>query len=163
MGDWLKMHGVPKDSTDDLKTSAMPVRAFVDPVDPDEVVWGGERLEIGRFEFEVWWTPGHSPGHICFLERDKKFILTGDHVLPTITPNISLHPQQQGNPLGDYIASLKRLEELDVEQVLPAHESQFTDLRKRLREIEQHHEERLDEMMAASDARRRRATMSRAR
>ena len=147
MGDWLEMHGVPKENRDDLKTSAMPVRAFVDPVDPDEVVWGGERLPIGRFEFEVWWTPGHSPGHICFLERGKKFILTGDHVLPTITPNISLHPQQQGNPLGDYIASLKRLEELDVEQVLPAHEYTFTDLRKRLREIEQHHEERLGEMI----------------
>ncbi len=125
----------------------MPVRAFVDPVEPDEVVWGGERLPIGRFEFEVWWTPGHSPGHICFLERDKKFILTGDHVLPTITPNISLHPQQQGNPLGDYIASLKRLEDLDVTTVLPAHEYIFTDLRARLRSIEHHHEERLQEMM----------------
>jgi len=147
MGDWLTMHGVPHDQRDDLQTSAMPVRAYVDPVDPDEVVWGGERLEIGRFTFEVWWTPGHSPGHICFLEREKKFILTGDHVLPTITPNISLHPQQQGNPLGDYIASLRRLEELDVEQVLPAHEYSFTDLRARLREIERHHEERLQEMI----------------
>jgi glyoxylase-like metal-dependent hydrolase (beta-lactamase superfamily II) len=148
MGDWLRMHGVPKDSLDDLKESAMPVRAYVDPVEPDEVVWGGERLEIGRFLFEVWWTPGHSPGHICFLERDKKFILTGDHVLPTITPNVSLHPQQQGNPLGDYIASLERLEDLDVKTVLPAHEYTFTDLHGRLRGIELHHKERLDEMLA---------------
>ena len=148
MGEWLEMHGVPKQNRDDLKTSAMPVRGFVDAVDPDQVVWGGEHIEIGRFEFEVWWTPGHSPGHICFLERGKKFILTGDHVLPTITPNISLHPQQQGNPLGDYIASLKRLEELDVEQVLPAHEYSFVDLRKRLQEIEIHHAERLEEMIA---------------
>lgn len=147
MGEWLTMQGVPHDAMPDLKTSAMPVRQFVDPVEPDEVVWGGEKLEIGRFEFEVWWTPGHSPGHICFLERGKKFILTGDHVLPTITPNISLHPQQQGNPLGDYIASLKRLEELDVTDVLPAHEYSFKDLKARLKEIEKHHEERLDEMM----------------
>jgi glyoxylase-like metal-dependent hydrolase (beta-lactamase superfamily II) len=150
MGDWLTMHGVPQDARDDLKTSAMPVRGFVDAVEPDEVVWGGEKLEIGRFEFEVWWTPGHSPGHICFLERGKKFILTGDHVLPTITPNISLHPQQQGNPLGDYIASLKRLEDLDVEMVLPAHEYSFPDLRARLLSIEQHHEERLQEMIDAA-------------
>lgn len=147
MGDWLTMQGVPKDAMQDLKTSAMPVRAYVDPVLPDEVVWGGERLEIGRFTFEVWWTPGHSPGHICFLERDKKFILTGDHVLPTITPNISLHPQQQGNPLGDYIASLRRLEEIDVDDVLPAHEYSFKDLKARLREIEEHHKQRLDEML----------------
>ena len=147
MGDWLIMHGVPRDSMQDLKESAMPVRAYVDPVEPDEVVWGGERLPIGRFEFEVWWTPGHSPGHICFLERAQKFILTGDHVLPTITPNISLHPQQQGNPLGDYIASLERLEDLDVKTVLPAHEYTFEDLRGRLRQIEVHHKERLEEMI----------------
>jgi glyoxylase-like metal-dependent hydrolase (beta-lactamase superfamily II) len=147
MGDWLIMHGVPRDAMQDLKESAMPVRAYVDPVEPDEVVWGGERLPIGRFEFEVWWTPGHSPGHICFLERAQKFILTGDHVLPTITPNISLHPQQQGNPLGDYIASLERLEDLDVKTVLPAHEYTFNDLRGRLRQIEVHHKGRLDEML----------------
>lgn len=148
MGDWLRMHGVPESDLRDLKESSMPIRAFVEPVEPDEVVWGGEQLSIGRFDFEIWWTPGHSPGHICFLERGKKFILTGDHVLPTITPNISLHPQQQGNPLGDYIASLERLEDLDVETVLPAHEYSFRDLRKRLREIELHHRERLDEMVA---------------
>lgn len=146
MGDWLIMHGVPREEMQDLKESAMPVRAYVDPVEPDEVVWGGERLPIGRFEFEVWWTPGHSPGHICFLERAQKFILTGDHVLPTITPNVSLHPQQQGNPLGDYIASLERLEDLDVETVLPAHEYTFRDLHARLRGIELHHHERLAEM-----------------
>ncbi len=148
MGDWLIMHGVPPDAMRDLQQSAMPVRSYVEAVEPDEVVWGGERLQIGRFELEVWWTPGHSPGHICFLEREKQFILTGDHVLPTITPNVSLHPQQQGNPLGDYIASLERLEGIDVKTVLPAHEYTFTDLHGRLRGIELHHEERLAEMLA---------------
>ncbi len=148
MGEWLEMHGVPTNATQDLKESAMSVRAFVDPVEPDEVVWGGERLEIGRFNFEVWWTPGHSPGHICFVEREKQFILTGDHVLPTISPNISLHPQQQGNPLGDYIASLERLKALDMKTVLPAHEYTFQDLHGRLRAIQLHHDERLEEMMA---------------
>lgn len=147
MGDWLRTHGVPEANIADLKESAMPVRAYVDPVEPDEVVWGGERMTMGRFEFEIWWTPGHSPGHICLLERGKQFILTGDHVLPTITPNVSLHPQQQGNPLGDYIASLERLEDLDVKTVLPAHEYTFNDLNGRLRGIELHHKERLQEML----------------
>jgi glyoxylase-like metal-dependent hydrolase (beta-lactamase superfamily II) len=108
MGDWLIMNGVPKGAMEDLKASAMPVRAYVDPVEPDEVVWGGERLPIGRFEFEVWWTPGHSPGHICFLEREKKFILTGDHVLPTITPNISLHPCTRNSRATRWATTLRR-------------------------------------------------------
>ena len=66
----------------------------------------------------MYWTPGHSPGHLCFYEREKRVILTGDHVLPTITPNVSLHPQQMGNPLGDYLASLRRLEPLEVDEAV---------------------------------------------
>ena len=75
-------------------------------------------------------------------------ILTGDHVLPTITPNVGIHPQQTGNPLGDYLASLQRLEPLEVEEVLPAHEYSFKDLQGRLIGIAEHHEQRLNEMLA---------------
>jgi glyoxylase-like metal-dependent hydrolase (beta-lactamase superfamily II) len=85
---------------------------------------------------------------MCFLERTQRIILTGDHVLPSITPNVGLHPQQMGNPLGDYIASLQRLEPLEVDDVLPAHEHSFKDLQGRLKEIVEHHEERLNEMLA---------------
>jgi glyoxylase-like metal-dependent hydrolase (beta-lactamase superfamily II) len=116
-------------------------------VDPDEVVWGGERRQIGRFTLEVYWTPGHSPGHICFYEPNHRLMLTGDHVLPTITPNVSLHPQQQGNPLADYVASLRRLARIPVRMALPAHEYAFEDLPGRLREIEEHHKARLREML----------------
>src|SRR4029078_11483397 len=53
MGDWLLMYGVPAETMQGLKRSAMPVRGFVDAVEPDEVVWGGEQIPIGRFNFEV--------------------------------------------------------------------------------------------------------------
>lgn len=145
---WLIEYGVPREEMSDLRSSAMPVRAYVVPVEPDAVLWGGETLDFGLYKFEVYWTPGHSPGHICFYERTQRIILTGDHVLPTITPNVSFHPQQMGNPLGDYLASLQRLEPLEVDDVLPAHEHAFKDLRGRLREIVEHHERRLDEMLA---------------
>jgi len=145
---WLLEHGVPNDEVQDLQSAAMPVRAFVVPVEPDDVVWGGEVLECGIYRFEVLWTPGHSPGHICFYDRTQRIILTGDHVLPTITPNVGLHPQQMGNPLGDYLASLHRLEPLEVDDVLPAHEHSFKGLQARLREIVHHHHERLGEMLA---------------
>ena len=145
---WLTEHGVPKDEVAELQSSSMPVRGYVVPVEPDDVLWGGETLDFGPFKFEVFWTPGHSPGHICFYERAKRIILTGDHVLPSITPNVSLHPQQMGNPLGDYLASLQRLEPLEVDDVLPAHEYRFKDLQGRLRGIVEHHGERLNEMLA---------------
>lgn len=145
---WLTENGVPRDEMLDLRSSAMPVRAFVVPVEPDAVLWGGEVLDFGLYKFEVFWTPGHSPGHVCFYDRTQRIILTGDHVLPTITPNVSYHPQQMGNPLGDYLASLQRLEPLAVDEVFPAHEHAFKDLRGRLREIAHHHHERLEEMLA---------------
>ena len=148
MANWLIENGVPEDEMPDMQQSSMPARAFVVPVDPDTVLWGGETLDFGVYRFEVFWTPGHSPGHICFYERAQRVLLTGDHVLPTVTPNVSLHPQQQGNPLGDYLASLERLMPLEVEEVLPAHEYSFPDLQGRLREIVEHHDTRLDEMLA---------------
>ena len=148
MANWLIENGVPKDEMPDMQQSSMPARAFVVPVDPDTVLWGGETLDFGIYRFEVYWTPGHSPGHICFYERAQRVLLTGDHVLPSVTPNVSLHPQQQGNPLGDYLASLERLIPLEVEEVLPAHEYSFPDLQGRLREIVEHHDTRLDEMLA---------------
>ena len=144
---WLIEHGVPRDEMADLQSSAMPAWASVVPVEPDAVLWGGETLDFGPYKLEVYWTPGHAPGHVCFYERSRRLIFTGDHVLPTITPNVSLHPQQMGNPLGDYLASLQRLEPLEVDEVLPAHERAFKDLRGRLREIVRHHEQRLDEML----------------
>ena len=148
MANWLIENGVPEDEMPDMQQSSMPARAFVVPVDPDTVLWGGETLDFGVYRFEVFWTPGPSPGHICFYERAQRVLLTGDHVLPTVTPNVSLHPQQQGNPLGDYLASLERLMPLEVEEVLPAHEYSFPDLQGRLREIADHHDTRLDEMLA---------------
>lgn len=148
MATWLTEHGVPKEEMPELQQSSMPARAWVVATEPDAVLWGGETLDFGFYRFEVLWTPGHSPGHLCFYERTQRIILTGDHVLPTITPNVSLNPQQMGNPLGDYLASLQRLEPLEVDDVLPAHEYSFKDLRKRLREIVEHHHERLDEMLS---------------
>jgi glyoxylase-like metal-dependent hydrolase (beta-lactamase superfamily II) len=72
--------------------------------------------------------------------------LSGDHILPTITPNVSRHAQATGNPLSDYIKSLEKVEHLDVEILLPAHEFDTRDLKGRVAEIRHHHEERLAEM-----------------
>ena len=152
MARWLLTHGVPNGEMPDLQSSSMPMRAFVAIAEPDRLLQGGEVLEVGDFRLEVIWTPGHSPGHICFYDRRRKLLLTGDHVLPTITPNVSLHPEATGDPLGDYLASLRMLEDLDVKRVLPAHEYAFDDLRGRLREIEEHHEYRLGEMVESLSA-----------
>ena len=52
-------------------------------------------------------------------------MLSGDHVLPRITPNISFHPQAGPDPLGDFLTSLDKVAAYDVDEVLPAHEHRF--------------------------------------
>jgi glyoxylase-like metal-dependent hydrolase (beta-lactamase superfamily II) len=147
MGEWLRSHGVPEDKLGDLRSSAMSVRGYVNAADPDTLLLGGERLKAGNYEWEVIWTPGHSPGHMCFYDAKNRIMITGDHVLPTISPNVSLHPEQPGNPLHDYILSLRRLLNYPVDLALPAHEYDFLDLHERIRELEEHHEERMQEML----------------
>ena len=100
---------------------------------------------VGKFKLQVIWTPGHTRGNICIYDTGGSHVLfSGDHVLPTITPNVSLTPNYAGDPLGDYLASLEAIGKLNpVSKVLPSHEFVFENLDRRLEEIKQHHEDRL--------------------
>jgi glyoxylase-like metal-dependent hydrolase (beta-lactamase superfamily II) len=99
------------------------------------------------------WTPGHTPGHLCFHDEQREVLLTGDHVLPRITPHIGLPPGAEGDPLGDYQASLRALARYSPAEVLPAHEYRFADLGARLDELLHHHRTRLAEIEHAVAAR----------
>ena len=148
MHEWFAKHGVDDKDKEELERSSMPMRFFVSLFETDNLLNGGEEIRVGDFVFEVIWTPGHSPGHICLYERNHKLLLSGDHVLPQITPNVSLHPQQRENPLGDFLDSLDRVAELDVARVLPAHEWDIDWFKKRVDEMRDHHRERLGDMLA---------------
>ncbi len=149
MDAWFRQHGVSEDDRPELEHGSMAMRFFVADVQPDRPVKGGERLEVGDYTFEVIWTPGHAPGHICLYELNRRLLLTGDHVLPSITPNVSLHPQQSENPLADFLASLERVAALDVERMLPAHEWDIDWFKRRVEELRAHHGARLEDMLAA--------------
>jgi len=147
--EWFRSNGVPGH---ELPISRVPfggLRLSGIPPQPDISLSGGETISTGIFDLKVIWTPGHSPGHICLYEAKHKLLFSGDHVLPVITPNISLPPRSDGNPLGDFLKSLELVRDLDVTTVLPAHENIFHDLPKRIDEILHHHEVRNGEIIAA--------------
>ncbi|SHH24260.1 Glyoxylase, beta-lactamase superfamily II [Thermosyntropha lipolytica DSM 11003] len=106
----------------------------------------GDRIEIDDYCFVCLETPGHTKGHICLYEENYKILISGDHILPKITPNISKWFNSE-NPLADYIKSLDKLENLEVELVLPGHRDIFTDLKGRIRELKKHHERRCREVL----------------
>lgn len=108
----------------------------------------GDYLDSGK-RFKIIWTPGHSFEHMCIHDRDLKVLFSGDHVLPRITPHLSLHFNEKLNPLKDYLESLEKIRSLDVKLVLPAHEFQFRNLEERVKEIERHHSSRLEEIKNA--------------
>jgi glyoxylase-like metal-dependent hydrolase (beta-lactamase superfamily II) len=111
-------------------------------------VGDGDRPDVPGWRLLAVHTPGHTPGHLCFVEERSGAVLTGDHVLPTISPNISRHPQAGPDPLGDYLASLERLRPRGDALVLPGHQRRFHGLAGRVDELLAHHEARLDEAQA---------------
>ncbi|EKU45162.1 MULTISPECIES: MBL fold metallo-hydrolase [Brevibacterium] len=103
-------------------------------------------LETGRLT--AMWTPGHTFGHTAFVREDA-LLLSGDHVLPTITPNIGLDSGAITHSLGDYLGSLEKLGDLPGDiAVLPAHGFRFQGLQERSRELVDHHRRRLAEIEA---------------
>jgi glyoxylase-like metal-dependent hydrolase (beta-lactamase superfamily II) len=147
--DWLVSNGVPPEETGDIRNATVGLENFIVPTMPDVTLHGGEIITTGTFTFQVLWTPGHSSGHICLYEPERTILLAGDHILPAITPNISLHPQSIDNPLGCYLNSLNDIKQLETEIVLPGHDEPFTGLVPRIDEIIRHHEERNREILEA--------------
>ena len=147
---WFTMNGVPADI---IAAVHAPISGFRKPVPavPDVLLNGDETIASGKFDLKVIWTPGHSPGHICLYATAQKVLFSGDHVLPVITPNISLTPTMTADPLGDYLNSLLLVKKLAVDAVLPAHENIFRNLPKRVDEIIRHHEIRTAEILKAMD------------
>lgn len=85
---------------------------------PTRVLHGGECIDLGERSIEVLHTPGHAPGHMCFWEKEKGYLYTGDLVykgaLTAWFP--STDPQA-------YLQSLEKIAKLPVKQVFPGHHS----------------------------------------
>ncbi len=143
----LAESGVPPEKRPDLALSSMAIKSLVTMAEPDVLFEDGTDIDLPGWPLRTIWTPGHSPGHVCFYSDDRRLLISGDHVLPRITPNISVHSQQIANPLGDYLDSLRKVDGLGTEEVLPAHEYRFSDLSSRLEEIAAHHAARLEEIV----------------
>lgn len=124
-------------------------RGFTSMAVPDRSLTDGELADVPGWRLRAVHTPGHTPGHVCFVDEPSQRLFAGDHVLPRITPNISVHAVERVNPLFEYLNSLAKVRDLDVDEVLPAHEWRFRGLAQRADDIAAHHERRLAELLAA--------------
>jgi glyoxylase-like metal-dependent hydrolase (beta-lactamase superfamily II) len=149
-GMWLLQNGMPdamardvKERMGDTRTMTLPHPARLEHIQP------GTTLRMGERDFKLIHAPGHSDGQLLFYDADDKLLLSGDHVLMKITPNIGLWAQSDPDPLALFMASLNELKTLDVRLALPGHKWLITDWRGRIEELLAHHEDRLTHVLDA--------------
>lgn len=150
--DWLLGNGMPDafaqqvaQSMGDTRSMTLPHPPRVDSIAPDTLITMGERT------WRAILTPGHSDGHFMFYDESDQLLLSGDHVLMKITPNIGLWSHTQADPLGRFMASLDGLKSLGVRLALPGHKWHITDWAGRIEELLHHHDERLQHVEEAVD------------
>jgi glyoxylase-like metal-dependent hydrolase (beta-lactamase superfamily II) len=144
MAAYLRWCGAPVSHLDELVASRQHIAQAEPMVRADRLFEHDQKIDVPGLQLRTVWTPGHTPGHLCFHDETHDLLLTGDHVLPRITPNVSSY-DMTSNPLNDYLASLGALRGIQPREVLPAHEYRFTDLDSRLNDLAEHHAERLTE------------------
>jgi glyoxylase-like metal-dependent hydrolase (beta-lactamase superfamily II) len=139
MPEYLRSHGVPEDEIGVFRRESQTLLRMVrfardpEPLAADDTVDGWDVLHL----------PGHADGHLALL-RDG-VLIAGDTLLASITPNVGLYPDARPDPLGDYLASLKRIEELAPRVAYAGHREAIADPAGRARELISHHHDRLEQ------------------
>ncbi|MBF6619075.1 MAG: MBL fold metallo-hydrolase [Patulibacter sp.] len=140
---WLDELGAPEAPRPELLVRAHKMRGDAIDVAPDDLITADFRAALRDGEVETILTPGHSAGHVVFVDRGRGILFAGDHVLPTINPNVSCLPGSEPDPLTSYLRSLAAVRELDVQVALPGHGDPFGDLRDRVDALRAGRERRL--------------------
>jgi len=150
---WLLRHGVPEEEAAIMTVDPVRMGEILGMAEPDRTFEDGELLPLAGHELRAIWTPGHTPGHLCLHDAAAGILLTGDHLLPRISPNIGVHDGDEGDPLRDYLASLDRTAKFVDEEALPAHEYRFRGIDARVAALTAHHDERGHEILTVLDTR----------
>lgn len=110
---------------------------------PDEWLTDAQHVELSDRTLTVIATPGHTQGHVVFVDHDADLLFSGDHVLPHITPSIGFEKLPVESALADYLASLSMVRALPDLAMLPAHGPVRPTTHDRIDELLVHHDDRL--------------------
>jgi glyoxylase-like metal-dependent hydrolase (beta-lactamase superfamily II) len=111
----------------------------------------GMRVRIGAHDWRCIAGYGHAPEHMALYCDTLKLLISGDMVLPRISTNVSVYDlEPEADSLTLYLDSLARYEPLPADTlVLPSHGKPFRGLHARIRQLRDHHDERLADVMTA--------------
>lgn len=139
----LRAHGMPQARIDqlasevDITTAAVALPDALRPMDLEQP------LHFASGTWHPILTPGHSDGHVCLHDADRRVLIAGDHLLERISPAVGRFPDHSEDPLASYLDSLRATSRLDIDLVLPGHGRPFSDAAGRCRELLEHHELRV--------------------
>jgi glyoxylase-like metal-dependent hydrolase (beta-lactamase superfamily II) len=151
--DWqqeiLTTAGVSPEMRALVHASMFEIQQSFERLTPARLLSGGETIATAHGALKVLWTPGHSPGHVCLYDRERRVLISGDHILQHISPNIGWQPGRDA--LGEFLSSLDRIAALDVDLILPSHGAPFTGHREWVRKTHAHHAERCARIVTLLD------------
>ncbi|MCX7142576.1 MAG: MBL fold metallo-hydrolase [Proteobacteria bacterium] len=144
-------HGLPEDLVSWLLQRMPRYSKHVQPL-PDKVALVNleEPVLLGRKSWRPIIGRGHSPEHLSLYDASADVLISGDQILPEITPNIAVWPGGDQNPLQSFLDSLGKFMSLGGDPlVLPSHKQPFRGLVQRVIEFRHHHDERLGHLADA--------------
>jgi glyoxylase-like metal-dependent hydrolase (beta-lactamase superfamily II) len=149
----LLRNGVPEALVNEAIRFMESAQKMTDPLNEAFFLEDGDPISFTSMTWRTIHCPGHSPGLICFYWPEKKILFTGDHLLKEITPNPVLYVPDNNVPLHypglmEYISSLKKIEGLDVDLLLPGHGDEVYDSKGLIQKILRHHQERMDYVLS---------------
>ena len=146
MVDYAARNGFPENELEAALDKHPGAKYGADWVPELKVLDDGDRIDVADYHFKCVTTPGHTLGHTCLYDQDKKILLAGDHILIDITPNIQCW-SDTANPLKDYLASLDTVHPFQIDRVLPGPRRLIDNPKARIEELKNHHAHRLDEVL----------------
>lgn len=151
MDSYYTRAGVPKSTRREIISKGNTLAAHIYPVPANYLVLNeNSHVAINGDKWRVLYGRGHSTAQACLYSRKRNMLLSADHVVGRITPNISVWPlETNANPLEEYLHDLKEWRTIipnDV-RVLPGHGPEFTDLHARIDRLFEHHEKRLGQVI----------------
>jgi glyoxylase-like metal-dependent hydrolase (beta-lactamase superfamily II) len=159
--DWAAAYGryfarldVPPEQTARVTELYRGQRRLAERLDDAAPLAAGERLTFGAFAAEVIHTPGHTPGHVCLHAPEARLLFTGDHLLAAISPNPLLELGPHGEvdkfrALSAYLDSVRLVEGLEADWILPGHGEPFTGHRQVIARLRAFHDKRQAKVLNA--------------